>query len=363
MRWLASPQAALFILHAAGTAAAAYGIWLLARRMWGEGAAAMALALAAVSLTQFLAYWSLFIKMTLSLAAAIFALYFAEKGLRLRAGIMAGAAAALHPVAALPLIGAFIARGAETRNTGPLIIAGLGAAIGGLFHAQSLYGYGSSLIAYATGDIRGKEALFAGHFFPLEAYHALLFIFYVPLGLIMLARALSRRRETLAWYAAIALGLMALHAPFHNRYLILFDAAMILYAAQPLWNLAARACKSAAGCAAMCAIIGLTGYQAMRESARIEPLLTTQEFGELRQAANLYPGLPIALQEPIYRQMVEGYTKHAVIIMETSSAALEKSPIPLLVYNARRRAGEPITESPRIRKLTERFFIYQPKTP
>lgn len=337
-------------------------IYFTAKEIFGKKAAFWSTAIFAMSVPQFVVYWSLFLNMEIAIALSLFGIIaYGRKSYW--AIVMASAAGIFHFVAFVPLAGALIAMVVadkeKRRYAGTVLIAS--SLIAMAYQAPHIGGYAESAAGYALGALgNGKELFLAGHFVPLSVYHGALMIFYLPLGLIGIVRTIRKKRpEILTAYALMTLALVATRGIFHNRFIILFDIACIIFTGYGMERLWASMPKTKvngmiAGMAALLLALNI-GNQSMR----MEPLVDRAEFAEIRALEGQFAGMTIFVNDPVYRQFVEGYSGHPVIAGEFSREPWRLLDKPSLIYNARRSTPFNPGLDPRAERISNRFWKYE----
>lgn len=337
-------------------------IYCTAKEIFGKGAAFWSTAIFALSVPQFVVYWSLFLNMEVAIALSLFAIIAYEKK-SYWAIVMASAAGIFHFVAFVPLAAALIAMVVadkeKRRYAGTVLLASF--AIVTAYQAPHISGYAESAAGYALGALsNGKELFLAGHFVPLSVYHGALMTFYVPLGLIGIVWTIRKKRpEALTAYALMTLALVATRGIFHNRFIILFDIACIIFAGFGMERLWTSTPKTKANGMIASAVALLLALNIGSQSMRMEPLVGRTEFAEIRALEGQFAGMPIFVNDPVYRQFVEGYSGHPVIAGEFSREPWRLLGKPSLIYNARRSTPFDPDLDPRAERISNRFWKYE----
>ncbi len=354
-------QTILIAIHFAASIALMAGVWRIAKNEWGDRAAFWSIAIFAVSLPQFLFYWSFFLKMEIAIALSLFALhaYSRKQG---RAGVFAALAGIVHPLTLVPLASAFIA-GGITNGTKrySLAVAAAGTAAVAAFKWNALHGYADYLFSYARRTYDAAETLFlAGHFVEFSFYHDALMLFYLPFALLAATWCIRRGKPpVIVWYALANLTLVSVNAVFHNRFVVMFDISCVILAGYALAEFARKIDARPLKAAAALLITLVAGYS-LYESVRMEPLVDAAEFRELTALRGKYAGMPVFVGSATYRGFVAGYTGHPVILAPFNNAPWETLGIPSLVYNARRSTPINPEKDKHFMRISERIFEYRP---
>ncbi len=354
-------QAILIALHLAASAAIAIGAYRITKSEWGEKAAFWSIAIYAISLPQFLFYWSFFLKMELAVAASLFSVHaYAQK--QKRAGIYAALAGSIHPLTVVPLAVAFVAAGiANNTKKYSFGIAAMGVIAIMITKWSAIFGYVGYALSYARGTYAFTEQSFlAGHFIGFSFYHNSLMLFYVPFALLAVAWLICHEKlPAIGWYALINLVLISINAVFHNRFIVLFDISCIILAGYTVAVFAERFKTPPLKKAFALLMVLIAGYS-LYESARMEPLVNAAELKELMALQGKYGGMPIFINNATYRQLVSGYTKHPAILSPFNEEPWRSLGIPSLIYNARRSTPINPASDPHFTRVSERIFKYTP---
>jgi len=83
------------------------------------------------------------------------------------------------------------------------------------------------------------------------------------------------------------------------------------------------------------------------------------EFSEIRALEGQFAGMPIFVNNPIYRQFVEGWSGHPTIAGEFSREPWILLSKPSLIYNARRSTPFDPDRDPRAEKISPRLWKYE----
>lgn len=339
-----------------------YGIYIAAKEMFGKRAALWSIAIFALSIPQFIVYWSLFLNMEVAIALSLLAMVAYQ---RRSFWVLPGAAAAgiFHFVAFVPLAIAFLAM--VVADKGKRKYAAMNLTLSGVivaaFHTPRITGYAENAAGYALGAKGyGQELFLTGHFMPLAAYHGNLLPFYLPLGLMGIAWMIKRKRaEIFAGYALVAMMLIATRGIFHNRFIILLDIACIIFAGWGIDRIWEKTRKTKINGAAI-GMIGLLAIGNMAyQSIRMEPLVDHVEFAEIRAIEGQFASVPIFVNDPVYRQFIEGYSGHPTIAAEFSREPWRLLGKPSLIYNARRSTPFDPSTDPRAKQVSPHFWRYE----
>lgn len=374
----ATPVALLaYLLHAAGietdatvvglsiaaNAFLGWAIWLAAKHYFSPRAALWSAGIFALSMPQFVAWWSVFVNMEIALALALVAMVAYERRSKWSAAA-AAIAGIVHPVTLAPLALAAAGMAISDRGRRRHALTLLVTAIAGTaaYRFPELRGYAENAAAYATGSYgTDRQLLFAGHFLNFSLYHDALMLFYIPFALMTIARSLSGGTAAFpALYATIALAMVMLHALFYNRFIIAFDVMAIAMAGQSAELFARRAASGAMGKALLIGTCAILGGYLLWQSVRMEPLMNRQEFEEIRSFSDRYPGLTIFVNDPTYRQFVEGYSGHETIAAPFAREPWRMRRMPALIYNARRSTPFLPRNDAHAEKISERFWKWSP---
>ncbi len=356
----AETQTILIVIHLAASALLMYGVWRITKREWGARSALFSIAVYAVSLPQFLFYWSFFLKMEIALALTLFALDAYARGQK-RAAIYAALAGIVHPLTIVPLTATIILTGITSGTKRySLAVAATGAAATAAFKWNALYGYAEYLVSYATGTYAATQTLFlAGHFVEFSFYHDALMLFYVPFALTALAWGIQQGTlPAIGWYALVNLILISVNAVFHNRFVVLFDISCVILGGYAFAEFSRKIDTKPLKSAAALLLILIAGYS-LYESVRMEPLVNAAEFRELTALQGKHAGMPLFINSTTYRQFVLGYTEHPVIVAPFNEAPWEKLGTPSLIYNARRSTPINPENNPHFTRISERIFEYR----
>lgn len=354
-------QAILIMFHLLATAAIGIGAYMLAKDRFGARAALWSLMAYALSLPQFLFYWSFFLKMEIGIALSLFALraYGAE---RKRGFIYGALAGIIHPLTAVPLTITLIAAGiADKKKTYAFTAAALSLVAMAAFHARELIGYGAYAANYAQGTYApAASALLAGHFVGFSFYHNALMLFYVPFALLAIAWCVKRGMlPVIGWYAIANLALVSVNAVFHNRFIVMFDMGCVILAGYALAAFENRQ-NNALKKSCFFIIIALLGWYSLHQSARMEPLVNREEFAELIALQGKYADMPVFVNSGTYVQFVTGYAEHPAIFASFNDEPWKSISMPSLVYNARRSTPVNPENDPRFSRISERILEYAP---
>lgn len=354
-------QAILIAFHLLATAAIGIGAYMLAKDRFGARAAFSSLMAYALSLPQFLFYWSFFLKMEIGIALSLFALraYGAER----KRGFVYGALAGIiHPLTAVPLAMTLVAAGiADKKKTYALTAAALSLVAMAAFHARELISYGTYAANYAQGTYApAASALLAGHFVGFSFYHNALMLFYVPFALLAITWYVKRGMlPAIGWYALTNLALVSVNAVFHNRFIVMFDIGCIILAGHALAAFESRQQTPLKKYAFFLIIAVLAGYS-LYQSARMEPLVNRAEFAELIALQGKYADMPVFVNSSTYVQFVTGYAGHPAIFNSFNEEPWKSLTTPSLVYNARRSTPINPENDPHFTPVSERVFEYRP---
>ncbi len=359
----ADTHAILLLMQLVAGAAAGTGAYLIVRDRFGPRAAFWTAMAYALSLPQFLFYWSFFLKMETGIALSLFSLH-AYARQRKSAAAYAALAGIVHPLTLVPLAAAIAAAGiADGKKRYAFSVAGAALLITALFRLRELAGYAAYALSYA-GDAYAPSqgGLLAGHFVGFSFYHDALMLFYVPFGLLAAAWcARERNMPAVAWYALANLALVSVNAVFHNRFIVMFDLSCIILSGYALAAFSGRL-KTAVQKTALVALITVLAGYSLRASARMEPLVNAEEFAEILSLQGKYAGLPVFVNSGTYRQFVAGYSGHPVVVLPFGDEPWKALPTPSLVYNARRSTPVRAEEDPYFTRISERFLKYAPAT-
>lgn len=354
-------QTILIAFHIAASAGIGTAAYLIARDRFGKHAGMASAFAYAVSLPQFLFYWSFFLKMEIAVMLSLFAIHAYAKNPK-RAGICAALAGIVHPLTLLPLIGAFMASGiANNKKRHGFIITGAAILVTLAFHTRDLVGYAAYIATYVKGTYGPVQAeLFTGHFVGFSFYHNALMLFYVPFALIAIVWCVAEKKIPLiAWYALVNLFLVSTNALFHNRFIVMFDVGSIVLAGTTLSAFALRQKTHAWKRAVLLLMAMLAGYASI-QSARMEPLVNRAEFNELLALRGTNGNMPIFANNTVYRQFIAGYTGHPVLLTPFGEEPWKKLPAPSLIYNARRATPFVPADDARFSRVSEHFLKYDP---
>lgn len=354
-------QVILIAIHFIAGVALFAGVYRLAKKEWGVEAALWSASIYALSVPQFLFYWSFFLKMEIAAALSLFALH-AHAENRWRAALYATLAGSIHPLPFMPLAAALLITGMLGKEKiYSLATVAISTTIVCAVKWSELAGYYGYIASYAHGThTSGTESLLAGHFVGFSFYHDALMLFYIPFALITLAWGIAARKvPAIGWYALVNLGLISINAAFHNRFIILFDISCAVLAGYALSHFAKRY-ETSLGRIALSAAVALIAINALARSARMEPLVNKEEFKELLALDSKYSGLPIFINNATYRQFVTGYTAHPVIHAPFNDEPWKALGAPSLIYNARRSTPINPRGNPHFISISERVLKYSP---
>lgn len=357
-----STQTLLLILHIAAGVSIGIAIYLIAKDRFGKNAAVWSAFVYAISLPQFLFYWSFFLKMEIAIMFSLFTLYAYARNRKYAGIIFAALAGIVHPVTFLPLAGTLIAAGiTDGKKRDAFIITAIATAITLIAYARGLSGYAVYIATYINGTYEPVQAgLFSGHFVGFSFYHDALMLFYVPFALIALVWCIAEKRMPIVtWYALINLALVGTNAVFHNRFIVMFDISCIVLAGTALSAFTLQQ-KTRIGKGALLIVITMLAGYTLYESVRMEPLVNRTEFSELLALQGKYGAMPIFINNALYRQFVAGYTEHPVIITLFSNEPWKKLSAPSLLYNARRGTPFIPKDDARFSRISERVLEYTP---
>ena len=354
-------QAILIAFHLVATAAIGAGTYLLTKERFGAHAALSSLMVYALSLPQFLFYWSFFLKMEIGIALSLFALH-AYGTERKRGYAYAALAGIIHPLTVVPLAITLIAAGITDKKkayafkTAVLSLIAMAA-----FHAGELADYGTYATNYAQGTYApASAALLAGHFVGFSFYHNALMLFYVPFALLAIAWHIKRGAlPVIGWYALVNLALISVNAVFHNRFIVMFDISCVILAGYALAAFESRQKTALAKSAFFLIIAALAGYS-LYQTARMEPLVNHEEFAELIALQGKYAGMPVFVNSSTYVQFVTGYAGHPAIFNSFNEEPWKSLTTPSLVYNARRSTPINPEKDQHFTRISERIFEYRP---
>ncbi len=354
-------QTILIAFHLLATAVIGRGIYVLAKDRFGARAAFSSLMAYALSLPQFLFYWSFFLKMEMGMAFSLFALH-AYSSTRTRGFIYAALAGIIHPLTAVPLALTFIAAGiTDNKKAYAFKAAVISVLAMTAFHAKEIIGYATYATDYAQGTYApAASGLLAGHFVGFSFYHDALMLFYVPFALLGIAWCVGKKSmPAVGWYALVNLALVSVNAVFHNRFIVLFDISCIVLAGYALSLFEYRQKTVLKKIALFFILAALAGYS-LYQAARMEPLVNRVEFAELTALQGKYGGMPIFINNAIYRGFVGGYTGHPVIFASFNEEPWKSFAIPSLIYNARRSTPIHPENDPYFTRVSERVLKYAP---
>ncbi len=353
-------QAVLIAMHCVAAAALFVGAYRIAESEWGRKPAFWSALALAISLPQFLFYWSFFLKMEISAALSLFALH-AYGRKQKRTAAYAALAGMVHPLPLVPLAAALVAAGiADKEKRYAFAVAATGIAATAAFKWKELAGYAGYAASYAKGTYApAAEPLLTGHFVGFAFYHDALMLFYVPFALLSIAWCVKKgKMPAIGWYALVNLVLISVNAAFHNRFIALFDMGCVIFSGYALAAFA-RKQKTLLGASALAAIVIFLAAYSLRESARMEPLVNAAEFEELTALQGKYAGMPVFVNSAVYRQFVAGYTEHAVILAPFGEEPWKSFGAPSLVYNARRSTPVNPADDPHFSRISERIFLFK----
>ncbi len=357
------PETALITLALCAQAGLAAMLYVAAKEYSSRNAAFWSLMAFALSLPQFLTYWSFFLNMEIAMAFTLCAMV-AYQRRSPYAALWATAAGIIHFVTFVPLaitLLGLVIIDKEKQRYGMMI---LGISLLGtlIYQFPAIAGYAENAASYAVGTYGREKALFlAGHFVNFSFYHSALMLFYLPFALYALAQGIrSEKLSFMGIYALVTIALVALNSIFHNRFILLFDIAAIMLAGETikifygilLRNRVSKAC----GYLLFLALAGYTLY----ESARMEPLMDKREFAEVKALAGRYGALPIFVNSPTYRQFLEGYGGHPAIASSFAREPWRTGKTEALIYNARRSGAFEPHGDPRYGKISDRVWKYEP---
>ena len=354
-------QTILITFHLAASAAIAIGVYRITKSEWGGKAAFWSVAIYALSLPQFLFYWSFFLKMEIALAASLFSIH-AYTQRQKKAGIYAALAGIIHPLTIVPLAATFVTTGiANDTKKYSYIVAATGILAMAATKWNAIFVYLEYALSYARGTYAFTEQSFlAGHFVGFSFYQNSLMLFYVPFALLAIAWLIRHKKlPAIGWYALINLILISINAVFHNRFIVLFDISCIILAGYMIAVFTERLRTPPLKKALVILIILIAGYP-LYESARMEPLVNATELKELVTLQGKYGGMPIFINNATYHQLVLGYTKHPTILSPFNEEPWQSLGIPSLIYNARRSTPANPGDDSHFTRVSERIFKYEP---
>ena len=338
------------------------GVYRITKAEWGIQAALWSAFIYAISLPQFLFYWSFFLKMEASIVASLFAMHaYAKK--EWRAAIYAALAGIAHPLPIVPLVMAFMITSITNKDARRGFYTSLAGIAGTLiFNGNALKGYSAYVAAYTRGTYApAAEQFLAGHFVGFSFYHDALMLFYVPFALISLSWCITKNKmPIIGWYALINLAVISVNAAFHNRFIILFDISCIILSGHAFAVFTHKQQKNKVNRILFITAIAFLAVYSLRQSARMEPLVTDAEFNELISMQGNYSTMPLFINSSTYRQFVAGYTNHPVILSSFNDEPWKSLKTASLIYNARRSTPINPKNNSHITQISERFFKYIP---
>ena len=354
-------QTLLIIFHLFATCAIGWGIYIVAKDRFGTRAAFWSLMTYALSLPQFLFYWSFFLKMEIGIAFSLFTFHAYETS-RKRGFLYAALAGIIHPLTAVPLALTLVAAGiASNKKTYAVQAAVFSLLAMATFHAKEIASYAGYAWNYAQNTYAPPQAgLLTGHFVGFSFYHDALILFYVPFALLVIAWcAWKKAMPAVGWYALVNLALVSVNAVFHNRFIVLFDISCVILAGYAIAAFESNQ-KTIFKKIFLILIIIFLAFYSLYQSARMEPLVNRKEFAELTALQRTYENLPIFINNAMYRQFVAGYTGHPVIFSSFNDEPWKFFEMPSLVYNARRSTPINPENDQHFTRVSERILKYTP---
>jgi hypothetical protein len=349
----------IIITHIAASGLLMAGVWRIASGLWGVRAGLWSIAVYALSLSQFLFYWSFFLKMEVAIALSLFALDAYQRNQK-RVIAYATLTGIFHPIPAAVLTAALLIQAGIKKEKRALYVALL--AIGGcaIIKWNAIAEYIRYFILYISHDYSANQIdFFAGHFIGLPFYHTALMPFYLSFGLMGIAWSLREKNmKPVVWYGFISLFAVALNIVFHNRFIAIFDTICIVFSGRALLVFAEQQRTKAQKTIFFAGITAIATYT-LFQSIRIEPIAEISETKELMALQNKFPGMPLFLNNTAYRQFAEGYSGHPVILAPFDAEPWKLLEIPSLIYNSSRSTPWHPEKNISVTEVSPHIFIYK----